>query len=123
MKSATVEEVITSFPHPILPTVQGEPDNQTSHAIRNLLQAAAREIDTHYGGGALGHMGLNEASAALKRFFTTNDVDYQLVPPHCHRRNSSERAIRTFKEHFLQVWLQLTQIYHYTYGIGFYHKQ
>jgi hypothetical protein len=42
----------------------------------------------------------NEASAALKNF-TANDVDYQLVPPHCHRRNAAERAIRTFKEHFV----------------------
>jgi hypothetical protein len=43
----------------------------------------------------------NEASAALKSFSTTNDVEYQLVPPHCHRRNAAERAIRTFKEHFV----------------------
>jgi hypothetical protein len=43
----------------------------------------------------------NEASAALKHFFTTNDVEYQLVPPHCHRRNAAERSIRTFKEHFV----------------------
>jgi hypothetical protein len=43
----------------------------------------------------------NEASAALKNFFTANDVDYQLVPPHCHRRNAAERAIRNFKEHFV----------------------
>jgi hypothetical protein len=43
----------------------------------------------------------NEASAALKLFFTANDVDYQLVPPRCHRRNAAERAIRTFKEHFV----------------------
>jgi hypothetical protein len=43
----------------------------------------------------------NEASAALKTFFTAHDVDYQLVPPHCHRRNAAERAIRTFKEHFV----------------------
>jgi hypothetical protein len=28
-------------------------------------------------------------------------VEYQLVPPHCHRRNASEWAIRTFKEHFV----------------------
>jgi hypothetical protein len=26
----------------------------------------------------------NEASAALKNFFTVNDIAYQLVPPHCH---------------------------------------
>jgi hypothetical protein len=43
----------------------------------------------------------NEASAALKQFFTTNDVEYQLVPPHYHRRNAAERAIRAFKEHFV----------------------
>jgi hypothetical protein len=43
----------------------------------------------------------NEASAALKNFFTTNDVEYQLPPPHCHRRNAAERAIITFKEHFV----------------------
>jgi hypothetical protein len=45
----------------------------------------------------------NEASAALKNFFTANDVEYQLVPPHCHRRNAAERTIRTFKEHFVAV--------------------
>jgi hypothetical protein len=43
----------------------------------------------------------NEASAALKHFFTINDVEYQLASPHCHRRNAAERAIRTFKEHFV----------------------
>jgi hypothetical protein len=43
----------------------------------------------------------NEASTALKNFFTTNDVEYQLVPTHCHCRNAAERAIRTFKEHFV----------------------
>jgi hypothetical protein len=43
----------------------------------------------------------NEASAALKNFFTVNDIAYQLVPPHCHRRNATERASRTFKEHFV----------------------
>jgi hypothetical protein len=31
----------------------------------------------------------NEASAALKNFFTTHDVEYQLVPPHFHRRNAA----------------------------------
>jgi hypothetical protein len=43
----------------------------------------------------------NEASTVLKNFFTTNDVEYQFVPPHCHRRNAAERAIPTFKEHFV----------------------
>jgi hypothetical protein len=43
----------------------------------------------------------NEASAALKSYFTENDMAYQLAPPHYHRRNAAARAIRTFKEHFL----------------------
>jgi hypothetical protein len=43
----------------------------------------------------------NEASAALKSYFTENDVENQLVPPHCHRRNATERAIITFKEIFV----------------------
>jgi hypothetical protein len=43
----------------------------------------------------------NEASAALMNFFTANDVEYQLVSPHCRRHNAAERAIRKFKEHFV----------------------
>jgi hypothetical protein len=43
----------------------------------------------------------NEVSSALKNFVTTHDVEYQLVPPHCHQCNADERAIHTFKEHFL----------------------
>jgi hypothetical protein len=30
----------------------------------------------------------NEASTALKNFFTVNNIAYQLVPPHYHRRNA-----------------------------------
>ena len=43
----------------------------------------------------------NEAPEALKRFMTTQGVDFQLVPPYIHRRNAAERAIHTFKEHFV----------------------
>jgi deoxyribose-phosphate aldolase len=43
----------------------------------------------------------NEASAALKSYFTEIDMTYQFLPLHCHRRNAVERAIRTFKEHFV----------------------
>jgi hypothetical protein len=43
----------------------------------------------------------NEASAVLKSYFTGNDMTYQLVPPNCHIRNTTELVIRTFKEHFV----------------------
>ena len=43
----------------------------------------------------------NEASKALKNFITKEQTEYQLTPPHIHRRNAAERAIRTFKNHFI----------------------
>ena len=43
----------------------------------------------------------NEFSHDLKNAFTKYKVDYQFVPPQMHRANAAERAIRTFKAHFL----------------------
>jgi hypothetical protein len=62
MKYATVEDVVASFSHPIIPTVQGKPDYRTK-----LLQANTRAIDTGLGGGDLGHLGIivYEAAYAL----------------------------------------------------------
>jgi hypothetical protein len=56
-----------SFPHPVLPTVQGEPAYQTIHATRTFLPVNSRAIDTHLGGGTLGHLGLiiSDASYAM----------------------------------------------------------
>jgi hypothetical protein len=67
MKYEVVEYFIARFPHPVFPTVQGEPDYQTIHAIRKSLQEKSRAIDTHLGGGTLGHLGLivSDASYAM----------------------------------------------------------
>jgi hypothetical protein len=73
MKYATVKDVVAGFTHPILPTVQGEPDFQTIHAIRKLLQANARDINTHLGGGALGHLGLIVSDAAYSIIAPTGE--------------------------------------------------
>jgi hypothetical protein len=43
----------------------------------------------------------NEASEALKTYMTDSAIDFQLAPPQIHRRNAAERAIRTFKNHFV----------------------
>jgi hypothetical protein len=45
----------------------------------------------------------NKVSAAFKSAITNNNCTFQLVPPHVHRRNKAERAIRTFKDHFLAI--------------------
>jgi hypothetical protein len=43
----------------------------------------------------------NESSEALKQCMSNEGVDYQLVPPGMHHHNAAERAIRTFKNHFI----------------------
>jgi len=43
----------------------------------------------------------NECSEALKEYMRDEHVDFQLAPPGVHRRNAAERAIRTFKNHFI----------------------
>jgi hypothetical protein len=39
MKYSTFEYIMASFPHPIIPTIEGEPDYQTIHATRKFLKA------------------------------------------------------------------------------------
>lgn len=43
----------------------------------------------------------NECSDIMKMYFNTNDIKYQLAAPGQHRTNAAERAIRTFKNHFI----------------------
>ena len=43
----------------------------------------------------------NETSKDLEAFMASQNVRFQYVPPGAHRRNAAERAIRTFKNHFI----------------------
>jgi hypothetical protein len=45
----------------------------------------------------------NEASADLKKALRKHGLEHQLVPPHLRRQNAVERAIQTWKNHFLAV--------------------
>ena len=76
MKTRTAKSILTAF--------------QTVHAklCKAGLRPKLQRLD-------------NECSAILKEFLSAEDIDFQLVPPHVHRRNAAERAIRTFKNHFI----------------------
>jgi hypothetical protein len=76
------------FPHPILPTVEGEPDYQTIHATRKFLQANSRAIDTHLGGGTLGHLDLIISDAAYAMIAPTKNEE----PAHWVTPNAPGRA-------------------------------
>jgi hypothetical protein len=87
MKYSTVEAVMEIFPHPILPTVQCEPNYQTIHATRKFLKANSRAIDTHLGGGTLGHLGLVISDAAYAMIApTTNEEPTHWVTPNAPGR-------------------------------------
>ena len=43
----------------------------------------------------------NEASQLMKDYMDAAGVDYQLTPAGTHRRNSAEKAVQTFKNHFI----------------------
>ena len=43
----------------------------------------------------------NKASTILKIKMKTMNIKYKLVPPSNHRANNAERAIKTFKNHFI----------------------
>ena len=43
----------------------------------------------------------NEVSEDLTQYFEDSNIQFQLVPPHTHQRNSAEKAVRSFKDHFI----------------------
>ena len=43
----------------------------------------------------------NEASQMLLDYKQDENIDYQLVPLHMHQKNLAERAVQTFKSHFI----------------------
>ncbi len=45
----------------------------------------------------------NECSNEFKERIKLNNMQYQLVPPHDHRRNIVEKAIQVFKAHFISI--------------------
>jgi hypothetical protein len=43
----------------------------------------------------------NQAATAIKQYCLSKNITVQLVEPHNHRVNAAERAIQTFKNHFI----------------------
>jgi hypothetical protein len=100
MKYSTVEEVMASFPHPVLPTVQGEPDYQTIHTTRKFLQANLRAINTHLGGGTLGQLGL-----------IISDASYAIICPNNERRPATTDGKAAKSSAARHIWEEDVQTY------------
>jgi hypothetical protein len=76
--------------------IKNRGDGEQIKAYTNVLERAKKGTKLKM------HWMDNEASKAVKLLLgTKHGLQYQLVPPHTHRRNAAERAIRTFKDHFI----------------------
>ena len=64
----------------------------------------------------------NEVSDEMKEVIEENEMTYQLVPPHDHRRNIAKREIQTFKAHLLPSCVASTATSPSDSGVGSYRK-
>jgi hypothetical protein len=68
---------------------------ETYQKIINRIKAAGLGLTTHQLN--------NEASKAYKQCICQNGMMHELVPPDNHNSNLTERAIQTFKHHFISI--------------------
>jgi hypothetical protein len=70
-----------------------------------LILACARALEQMQKVGiVLEHQVLdNQASAVYKKAISNLDMTYELVLPENHQHNMAEKAIQTFKDHFVSV--------------------
>ena len=68
--------------------------------IKNAWEKLYQQL-TQHGHKMSNFMLDNEFLQDPKKSFKKYNIDYQFVPPHIHRANAAERAVHTFKSHFL----------------------
>jgi hypothetical protein len=73
--------------------------------VGKMIQAYQCLIDRLKSAGIIPkhHITDNECLEEFKATIKKNDTTYQLVPPHDHQRNLAEKAISTFKAHFISI--------------------
>ena len=76
--------------------------NRKAASIRDAWEATHKML-VHQGHPPELHILDNECSQDLKEAFQKYQIRFQRVPPKEHRVNAAERAIRTFKNHFVSI--------------------
>jgi hypothetical protein len=74
--------------------------NRTEGEMINAYQKIVHRMEVS-GLGLKHHRLDNECIENFKKCIRKNNMTHELVPPDCHRRNMAERAIQTFKNHFV----------------------
>ena len=79
-------------------TLRNKTEGERIHAYQKIIDRMRRAKL-----GLKKHILDNEISKAFKERIIENNMTYELVPPSNHRRNIAERAIQTFKSHFISI--------------------
>ena len=69
--ATSVKSLIKSFPHPSIPSIQGQPTYESITDVTRLLNANAASVQTDLGGGAHGHLVLTVSAAILATLSNT----------------------------------------------------
>ena len=102
-KSSRGNQYIMVLAHPDSNAILQEPmKNRTSGEMIRAYQKLINRLKMA-GITPRRHILDNECSADFKQTIRDNKMTYQLVPPHDHRRNMAEKAIQTFKAHFISI--------------------
>ena len=81
----------------LLCPIKNRTDQELTKAYRTLLgRAKATGLEVKQ------HVLDNECSDAMKDLIRS-ECRLELVPPHCHRRNIAEAAIKNFKNRFISI--------------------
>jgi hypothetical protein len=74
--------------------------NRTSAELLRAFQVMERKLTARGLQPKLARLD-NEASQLLKSYLHDKNITFKVVPPYSHRRNASERAMRSFKDHLI----------------------
>jgi hypothetical protein len=76
-----------------------------THSAREIIRAYLVLVTCLRNAGVTPKMHIldNKCSKEVKEQIHKNNMTFQLVPPHDHRRNIAKKAIQTFKGHFISI--------------------
>jgi hypothetical protein len=115
MAATSVESFIESFPHPIIPPIEGLPTYESITDITRLLNTNAASIHSELGDGQLGHLALTISPAvyatllAIPFVAPPNPGPVPVLVPNVGTTAQIQGIIRNHKES-LRLWREYNHV-------------
>jgi hypothetical protein len=115
MAATSVEAFIESFPHPIIPPIEGLPTYESITDVTRLLNTNAASVHSELGGGQLGHLALTISPAiyatlsAIPFVEPANPGPVPILVPNVGTAVQIQGLIRDHKES-LRLWREYNNV-------------